>query len=149
MVGVFVTVGVAVIVGVLLGVGVSVGTAVFVGVAVLVAVFVGVGVGRIWTFAVAGLESLEDRVESSSNVPAFPVSEKSYEPMVPVGKPIVNVSMRVLFAGMVKMLDHMSVDPESAGSMIAAPLNILVFGVYVGVPGLEGRTRERVSTVVS
>jgi hypothetical protein len=48
---------------------------------------------------------------------------------------------------MVKMLDHMSVEPESAGSLIDEPLNVLVLGTYVGVPGLEGRTRERLSTV--
>ncbi len=66
---------------------------------------------------------------------------------MPVGKPIVNVRVRVLLPGMVKMLDHMSVEPESAGSLIDEPLNVLVLGTYVGVPGLEGRTRERLSTV--
>ncbi len=69
--------------------------------------------------------------------------------MVPVGKPIVNVRVRVLPAGMVKMFDHISVEPESAGSMIAEPLNVLVLAEYVGVPGLDGKARERESTVVS
>jgi hypothetical protein len=47
--------------------------------------------------------------------------------VVPLGKPIVNVRVRVLPAGIAKRFDHINVEPESAGSVVVAPLNKLVF----------------------
>jgi hypothetical protein len=56
----------------------------------------------------------------------LPVAEKLYVPIVPVGNPIVKVKLREVSAGIEKILDHISVEPESAGSVIVEPLKALV-----------------------
>lgn len=50
-------------------------------------------------------------------------------------------------AGTVNTFDQVRVDPVSEGSEVEEPLKRLVPLAYVGIPGLEGSTRESVSAV--